>query len=135
MMRAFTSILRKDARGGAIIEFALVAPLLIVMLLATMNLGIYYFAQNSIDNAIDEAARKATVYPTPSDTALTTVFNEAILKGEKTGTINFTIAKGATASGVDYMTLTAAYSVRMNLVFTDLGSIPVRSERRVYLNN
>lgn len=133
MMRAFFQRLRKAQDGAAILEFAMIVPVLFTLLLATLNLGIYFWAQNSLDNAIDEAARKAAIYPTPSDSELTSVFNNAILKSEADGVVNFNLSKGTAASGTLYLEMEAKYKVPVNLVFVDMGEIPVDAKRRIYV--
>lgn len=133
MIGKFLASLRRDSRGAGLVEFALIAPVLVTLLLGTLNLGVYYFAKNSVENALDEAARDAAVFPRPTDAELTTTFNNELLKTEKTGTVAFKIVHATTTGGIDYATLTANYSIPVDLVFVDLGSIPARAERRVYL--
>ena len=50
--------LRRDAdKGSAALEFAFVAPVFFVLLMGTMEAGIVFFAQATLQNAINEAGR------------------------------------------------------------------------------
>lgn len=54
-------------RGQALVEFALVLPLLVMVLAGTITLGIGVFYQQQLGNAAREAARYAIVHSATSD--------------------------------------------------------------------
>ncbi len=121
-----------DIRGASAVEFALISPILLGLMVAAMNLGIYYFAQESIANALDAAARKAPIYPRPTDAELQTAFSNALLKTEATPP-TMGISPGTTSNGTRYLDLSASYNVPINLIFATPGSYPVSASRRVFL--
>jgi Flp pilus assembly protein TadG len=50
--------LRADSiKGSAAIEFAMVAPVFFVLLMGTMEAGIMFFAQSTLQNAVNDTAR------------------------------------------------------------------------------
>jgi Flp pilus assembly protein TadG len=51
------SFLRRDTRGSAAIEFAMVAPVFFLLLMGTIEAGIIFFAQSALQNAVNDAAR------------------------------------------------------------------------------
>ena len=53
--------LRSDTRGATIVEFALVVPVLSVLLLGTLDLGYRSYVTSVVQGALHEAARMATV--------------------------------------------------------------------------
>lgn len=53
--------LRRDDKGVAAIEFALVAPVFIAMILGVIDIGRYMWTLNSMQYAIDEAIRAGVV--------------------------------------------------------------------------
>lgn len=55
------SALRRDARGATIVEFALVVPVLAMLLLGTLDLGYRSYVTSIVQGALHEAARMATV--------------------------------------------------------------------------
>ncbi len=53
----------KTRRGVAAVEFALVLPLFIFLLLATVDYGWFFMIELATTNAVREGARAATTYP------------------------------------------------------------------------
>jgi len=56
---------RNGERGVAAIEFALVLPLLLVVVLGTIDWGWYFFVDQLVTNAAREGARAGTLLPPP----------------------------------------------------------------------
>lgn len=54
----------RERRGQALVEFALVAPVLLLILLAVVQLGFLFGAQIGLINAVREAARYGSLSPT-----------------------------------------------------------------------
>ncbi len=131
----FCKRIARNTRGAAMVEFALVAPILITLLVGAMNIGIYFFAQNSVNNAVEVAAREAAIYPTPSDTQLQALFDDALLKEESTVSVVLGVSHGTATNGTKYVTLSTSYNVPVNLILGKVNDIPVRSERRVYVQD
>lgn len=63
--------LRRDRRGGAMVEWALVAPMLIMLLLGSVDLGRYVWIRASLDHAAREGARYASLRGAESDVPAT----------------------------------------------------------------
>ena len=55
---------RRDQRGVALVEFALVLPLLAMIVLGTIDLGRVYALQNRLKSAAQEGAAYAQLFPT-----------------------------------------------------------------------
>jgi Flp pilus assembly pilin Flp len=53
--------LRRDTRGATIVEFAIVVPVLAMLLLGTLDLGYRSYVTSIVQGALHEAARMATV--------------------------------------------------------------------------
>jgi len=53
--------LRRDSRGATIVEFALVIPVLAMLLLGLLDLGYRSYASSVLQGALHDAARMATV--------------------------------------------------------------------------
>lgn len=53
--------LRRDHRGVTILEFALIAPVMLLLLLGFFDLGYRAYAQSVLQGALHDAARMATV--------------------------------------------------------------------------
>lgn len=59
-MRRLRDLLR-DRRGAALVEFALVAPILLLMLLGMFDMGYNYYVQSQLQGAIQKAARDSGI--------------------------------------------------------------------------
>lgn len=58
-MRRFGSALRRDTRGATIVEFALAAPILILLLCAAFDFGFAIYARAVLQGAVQDAGRDA----------------------------------------------------------------------------
>jgi Flp pilus assembly protein TadG len=56
-------LLRKGSRGQALVEFALIAPVLIILMLGAIDFGRVYFAHVSVTNAARNGADYAATGP------------------------------------------------------------------------
>ena len=56
-----TARLRRDARGATIVEFAIVLPVLCLLLLGVLDLGYRSYATSVVQGALHDASRMATV--------------------------------------------------------------------------
>ncbi|MGB3740300.1 MAG: TadE family protein [Pontixanthobacter sp.] len=64
IMPTFLKRLRRDADGVTVVEFAIVAPVLCLMLMGMFDLGFQRYAQTVIKGAIQEAGRSSSLEPT-----------------------------------------------------------------------
>lgn len=65
----FQKLRRHDRDGQSLVEFALVLPLLLLLLLGIINLGYMIFMYAQINHAAREGARAAAVLPRPPRTS------------------------------------------------------------------
>ncbi len=49
--------MRADAKGSVAIEFSMIAPIFLLMLMATIETGVIFFAQSALQNAVNDTAR------------------------------------------------------------------------------
>lgn len=99
--------LRADSiKGSAAIEFAMVAPVFFILLMATMEAGIMFFAQSALQNALNDTARlvrtgQTACYTTSAGSCVamtqaqfkTKMCSEvsALLQGCSTGSLQFDV--------------------------------------------
>src|SRR5439155_15208641 len=60
---------RRSCRGQNLVEFGLVLPILIIMMLGIVDVGLIYFIRGSVENAAREGSRYASVHPPSTSTA------------------------------------------------------------------
>ncbi|WP_449474491.1 TadE/TadG family type IV pilus assembly protein [Sphingobium chungangianum] len=122
-----------DCRGAGVLEFALVAPVLLGMLIGIPALGILFYAQAGLRSTVEDAARYATTWPKPSEADI-----QARIASKQFGmnsanivapTVTFT-----TSSKPNYVTITMGYNVTINFL---LGSktIALSETRRAYVTS
>lgn len=114
-----TKMIIKDQYGGAAVEFALILPLLIVLLFGIIEFGLITYNKQIITNASREGARAGVVIRNPrlTDAQIQAVANQYAQKHLVTfgsGTINFNPAispaepRSGTLLGTD-LTFTVEY--------------------------
>ncbi len=92
---------RRRTRGQALVEFALVIPVFLLLLMAVFDLGRAVFAYNSVTNAAREGARLAIVNQTPSLIQQRAIAQTAIAE---TAAPNVTVEFRKTTPNADYTT-------------------------------
>lgn len=127
-------LLKRDERGVAVIEIAIVLPVLILFIYGIFQVGILYQANAGMQHALGEGARFATLClspdpcenPTPAQ--VKTEIEGAVF-GTEPGT--FTVPTPTTTNGV--MTLTVNYSQPMNFLFFPGPTVTTSQSKIVYL--
>jgi Flp pilus assembly protein TadG len=66
-MKRVRLLLRRNRKGAAIVEFALVVPLLLLLLWGIVDIGRAFYTLNNLASAVREGARSAAVMATPPD--------------------------------------------------------------------
>jgi len=130
-MKRRLSLLR-DCRGLSAVEFALVCPILFGFLIGTAQLGILYFANAGLRNAIEEGARSAGVYPRPTDAAIRArmVQKRFGLRSAYLGNPVITTGKDG---GADYVQISLTYQVPLDFVVVPVKPVTLTKTRRVYV--
>lgn len=90
---------RSRRRGQALVEFALVIPIFLLLLMAVVDLGRAVFAYNSVTNAAREGTRLAIVNQTTS-----AIQQRALAQGALAGTPVVAVEFRKTTPNADYAT-------------------------------
>jgi Flp pilus assembly pilin Flp len=131
-MRGRQLKLRRDKRGVSATEFALILPLLIVMIVGIAQMGILYFAHAGLRNLVAEGARFASISPRPTDAAIKARINQGGFGLEPAHLSQPTITYGNT-SGNDWADITVNYTVRLDFIFWAPAPFQIRETRRVFI--
>jgi|SRR6478609_1199642 len=65
-------------RGASAVEFAIVLPVLFLVIAGIVDFGRYFFTQIQVTNAAREGARAAVVLPNPAATDMTAITQRAL---------------------------------------------------------
>ena len=98
-----TTIIKKmkGQRGASAIEFAIILPVLLVILMGTMEFGYVMFAKAVITNASREGARRGIVYgdPRPGDAAIVQAVNDYCSNLIPSATVTTQVARAGSDAG------------------------------------
>lgn len=130
-MRALL-IVRRDERGAAVIEFAFALPILLLMLYGIFQLGVILQANAGMQHALGEAARFATIYPSPSDDDIQEMMEDEVF-GMNIGTFGEPTVTTPESSECTYCKdLEVTYSVTPDFLFFTGPVINLTKTKRVY---
>lgn len=123
--------LLSDARAAALVEFALVAPILLGMLMGSVQLGRIYLANAGLRNTVEDAARYATIWPRPTQTQIT-----ARMAANRFGLEADNITSQSvvfTDDSPDYVTISMTYNVTVSYVLAE-QTFAFAESRRAYVS-
>jgi len=132
MIEQFRRLL-KDERGANLVEFAIAVPVLVFFIYGIFTIGLLYQANAGVQHALGEAARYATIFPTPTDDQI-----RARVAARKFGTGTGTLGQLQIADnnsggpGTRYKTLTLSYSQATNFLFFQGPTVTITKSKRVY---
>lgn len=104
--------LRTGTDGAALVEFAVVSPVLFTLLLALVDVGRMYYVRQSLEFATQEGARYYMLNPTAASSAVTTFLQGKMAGGMGSG-VSVAYADTVNCNGnasVTCTAITASYS-------------------------
>lgn len=121
-----------DEHGVAVAEFAIIAPVFLVLLFGLFQTSIMFFANAGLQQAVEAGARYATTYPRPT---------EALIKSKVLSSgygLNSTKISGpnvvyGTRNGMPYAEISMNYTMEMDFVFYSSDPIILTHKRLAYL--
>ena len=118
-----------DRRGGAILEFAVILPLLFTLLVGGLDVGRMFYVRQGLEYATEEAARYYMLNPTTAENNVT-----ALLKSKMPGGMgpSVTVTYVDTAncnsnSTVTCTTITAKYMFSFAVGYLGIGAQNLRA--------
>jgi len=126
------SRLRRDDRGTAIIETAFALPALIVMMWMIVQAGLVFRAMSGIQHGLGQGARTATLFPKPSNTAITDAIWAAVY-GIGPGDFDIPAPVSGTADGANYLDLKVTYTQETDMLLFPGPTITVSRSKRVWI--
>lgn len=130
-MKQFLKIGRDD-RGLAAIEMAFAIPALLLLIYGMMQTSFLFFARAGMQHAVGEAARQATIFPTPTNSTLQAKVNEELfgmVAASSTPSVN--VVSG-TANGQFYKDITVTYTRNIDFIFVPSKSVTLTTTKRVF---
>lgn len=140
MMLPFRHILR-DRRGGAMLEFAVLAPALVTLMLGTFQVGIWMQAYNALRSIASDTARYAAV-EYQKERKLTNAdltswaTNRATASPYLLKARDFsvtTVTATSRVTGAEERTLTMRYTMPTFLSIVGINSLTISYQRPVFV--
>ena len=119
--------LARDRRGVAILEFALIAPVLLLLLAGTLELGRFVFTQNSLQSATAVALRQATIDPNLGEAAIRRILLDNLPRLEP-GRLDAVSLERVTGAGGNVQEVTIRAVFTFQPVITLVIARPLRIE-------
>lgn len=140
--RHFLKRLYRDQHGATVIEFAILGPALIVMLLGVMQVGLYMQAQNALSSIAGDMSRYMSVeYQKDNEISNTQLENLAytraisapyLLNGSRVGT-TATNAAVQPIANVREIELTLTYQVPNVMAFATMGPMQLSYTKSIFV--
>jgi Flp pilus assembly protein TadG len=121
----------RDERGASVIEFALLAPVLVGFIIGISQLGLLFYANAGLGNAVSEGARLASLYPRPTNEQIAARINDRRFGLDPAYVRGPTIVEGV-ADGAPYAEITMNYAAPLNFIFYKTNPVRLSQTRRVY---
>lgn len=127
MTKQLKNLLRDD-HGAALVEFAFAIPIFITFVMGFWQIGLIYWANAGVQNALGEASRFATVWPVPSTEDI-----EKKVAFHNFGTHNGTLTDiDADPQGDGTILLTIKYSQPTDFIFFEGPTVVVEQSKLIY---
>jgi Flp pilus assembly protein TadG len=109
--------LKRDQRGVSALEFALIAPILFIMIIGTIQVGLIFYSHTALRSAVSKGARYATIHPRPT-AAQVAALVQASRPPALSGTYGdpTVVYQLNASSNTWYATVSMSYSARLNFV-------------------
>lgn len=124
--------LRRDKQGVGAMEFALVLPLLILMIVGIAQMGIMYFADAGLRSLVAEGARFASISPRPTDAAIKARLNQGSF-GLEAAKLKAPVVTYGTTGGNNWAEISMSYTVQLNFIFWAPAPFDITRTRRVFI--
>ena len=121
--------LARDQRGGAIIEFAVLAPVLFALILGTVDVGRMFYIRQGLEYATEEAARYYVLNPSTASTNVTTQL-QSKMPGGMGPRVSVAYADTANCNAnahVTCTTITATYAFSFAAGYLQIGPKTLRA--------
>jgi Flp pilus assembly protein TadG len=129
-MTRLTRKLSRNQQGTAVMEFAIAVPVLVSFIWGIFQVSMLLEAQAGMQSALGQAARYATIYPTPTDTQIQTKITSA-----KFGLANGTWGTPTITTTTTTKLINVTYSQPTNFLFFNGPTVTLSDSKLVYLSN
>ncbi len=128
------SVLLRDERGAAALEFAFAVPVMFTMIIGATQLGTLFYANAGVKHAVAEGARVASVFPFPGETAVRSAVSAQTFGLEPNRVVGTpSVVRRTDANGNSVVDITLNYSVPLDFKFFSTTALTLSDTRTVIL--
>lgn len=129
-MKTLCRKLSANERGAALLEFAIVAPILIMLANGILQLGLLFASNAGMKQAVEVGARYATIFPRPNAAQIEARVRESgyFIQPSRITRVSVT----PPTATEPYVIITMTYSMPLNFIFFQLDPIELKHERLAY---
>jgi Flp pilus assembly protein TadG len=122
--------LRLDRRGGAAVEFAILAPVLFTILFGIVEMGRMFYVRQALEYATEQAARYYMLNPTTDSGSVTTYLQGQMAGGMGSGiTVDYTDTTSCNGnSTVTCTMITASYTFTFVAAILGLSNLAMHAK-------
>ena len=131
-MKSLRSLLR-DRQGLGAVEFALIAPVIFAFIIAISQVGMLFYANAGLNNALADGARFAIIFPRPTNEQITARITDRRFGLDPAHITGPTYSTPVTTNGITHMDITLSYAAPMDFIFFTASPVTLSETRRVYL--
>jgi Flp pilus assembly pilin Flp len=131
MIRRSTG-LRRDKRGASAIEFALVVPFLVMVIVGIAQMGRVYLANAGLRSLVADSARFASISPRPSDDDIKARLRSGGF-GLESGNLGEPVVTYGAENGANWAQIDMTYSVQLDFIFWRPAPTQLVEQRRVFI--
>ncbi len=115
------------------IEMAFVLPILIMFIYGIFMVGVMFKANSSMQHALGEGARFATIFPAPTDAQIQTRMQTKLVAPNVGSFGTPAVTTPATADCTNCRQLQITYTVTPDFLFFSRPAVTITRNKRVYL--
>lgn len=121
-----------EQRGAAIIELAIVLPIIMLFLFGSVQIGEFLFVRADIQNAVARGARVASVFPRPQDDVIAKAVKEQIAGLDQSQVNGPVIRSTVNSDGLDVVEITIRYRQPVDFIIFETAPITLEETQRVF---
>lgn len=131
-MLSLLQSLGRNRRGASAAEFAIVVPVLALLVFSCLQFGILFFANAGLQNAVGEGARMATLWPRRTQAQIASEI-DASRFGLIPGNLSQPQLTYGQNAGQDFVDITLTYTIDLDFIFFAFEDVELEETRRAYL--
>lgn len=130
-MKRLTTAFLGSRDGASAVEFAMILPLFVTMVLGTIQMGIVYYQAGTVQHALEETAREVMIDPAMTLSQIETSIEARL---EELTSQQVTVTYSVDTSGpVSIAQVNASFTIEVVIPFVPGFSVPFDAETHIPL--